>query len=46
MSDNREDAEIPKKPEVHNLIEIVLNLKEVDVPPDASGLNDLSYHQV
>jgi hypothetical protein len=30
MSDNRRDAEIPKKPEVHNLIEIALNFKKAE----------------
>jgi hypothetical protein len=30
MSDSRGDAEIPKKAEVYNLIEIVLNLKEAE----------------
>jgi len=30
ISDNRGDAEIPKKPELHNFIEIGLNLKEAE----------------
>jgi hypothetical protein len=30
MSDNTRDAEIPKKSEDHNLIEIIVNLKEAE----------------
>ena len=30
MTDDRGDTEIPKKPEVHNFIEIVLNLKDAE----------------